>query len=73
MLVGPSENSSWFGLSIPYGIQKEGNLSPLALYETCFGLDELVLDGSSVYLGQTKGFLFGVGCMEGNPHIFGKL
>lgn len=56
MLIGPFRNPSWFGLSILFGIQKEGNLSPVAREGACFGLDGLISEGSSVYLGRTKGF-----------------
>ena len=56
MLIGPFRNPSWFGLSILFGIQREGNLSSLAPDGACFGLDGLISDGSSAYLGRTKGF-----------------
>ena len=54
MLVNPSGNLSWCGLSIPSGIQEEENLFSLELDGVCFGSDGSILDGSSAYLGWTK-------------------
>lgn len=51
MLVGSSRSPSRLGLSIPSCIEKEGNLSSLVPNGVCFGLDGLVLDRSSAYLG----------------------
>ena len=62
----PSGNPSWLGMSITSGIQTEGNLFPLMPNGDCIGSE-----GSSAYLGQTKGFFkkkFGRRHVEGNPH-----
>ena len=67
ILVGLFENLICLDMSILFSIQKWGNLFILALEGTCFGLYGLILNGSSVYLEQTKDLSFEGGHVEGNP------